>query len=157
MIIERHKKADLAKEEFNTLEDLSTITTAVKRSAQKMLPTSKSSAKILQTTYNNLRATKVHFLLHDGAFEPDHWVAITDDRHYLIDLTGDRFSFTRYNHFQHQVTPWIYQLNLDDRRYYSWNHMPISRPDDIDDSFTDMEVVKALSNPFVKGLRCIIL
>jgi len=133
-----------------SLNDLVTFVNVVRRANIITLLDSKEAADILSAMYSDLHTVCVNFLIHEGAVETHHWVNVTSDHRFVIDLTGDRFSYSDFYEYTSKVTPWIYSLQGD--LYISSNHLP-AWEEEISPIMTDMDIV--FRTTYFSGLRCL--
>lgn len=133
-----------------SLNDLTTFANVVRRANTTTLLNSKEAADLLSAMYSDLHTIKVTFLIHDGAVERNHWVNVTSDHRFVIDLTGDRFNYSDFYAYSSNVAPWIYSLQGD--LYLSSNRLP-AWEEEISPIMTDMDIV--FKTNYCPGLRCL--
>lgn len=156
-----HQKRQHAPKKFFTLDDLSYVASFVRLANEDHLMTSHDIADALCDEFYDLSAVPVQYLTHDGIVETSHWVNLTSDNMYVIDATGDRFSYIDPAKYKNQVTPWIYKhypwapKRYRNILYFSSNHMPCSNITSSLPNLTDVGIARGTRSIYNKGLRCI--
>ena len=154
-----HRSRGVELSSFDSLADLTNITQIIRDASSadnaRILP-SKKVAVLIAEHFSNLEAIPVSILIYRGQFETTHWVNVTSNGEYIIDTTGDRFDYTNFSKYRHEVVPWLYH-KYRDNIYFSSHHMPVQRLEDLEAVPSDIEVLMQTRSPFHRGLRCIYL
>lgn len=158
MKIDRAKKTiNAITPSYSTLDSLFEITATIRELNREKLVSGKDIAIYLSSKFDDLDIAKVSGLIHSGTVETSHWVNVSANGKFIIDATGDRFNREIYfAKYRHGLVPWVYRLHQENM-YFSINHMPTNRPEDLEVIPTDIDIVKLTKGPFYRDLRCIYL